>query len=312
MTTRQPEHAAPADDHSTGTSLTRRILAPRPPTPTTGTVQIGRKARQVAVSRPRPTMFGRRYALVYDVEGPRVRMGVLWFALVVGALVLGPVAVTPLYALMAGLAGYQSAVAWRRVGSGANPWLAAVGAAAIAGGAAYGVGLMGLAILVLCVLAVLVGAIEVRRHSPLFEAAGTTVQCAFFVGVAAASVALTLRLEIGAVATLVVLVAAYETGDFIVGSGASSSVEGPISGIIAMAVVCAGVAILQIPPFHGPAVFVFGGFAAVCCPLGQLAGSAILPRADAKALALRRLDSLLVLGPVWVILIGIYLQQLAT
>ena len=282
----------------------------RPPTPTSGVVSIRGKERPVATVRPRPTTFGRRYAVAYDVEGPRVRMGLLWFGLVVAALVLGPIALVPLYSVMAALAGYQSARAWRGVGSGADPWLAGLGAGAIAGSAAFGIGLVGLSVLVLCGLAVIVGAIEVGRRSPVFEAAGTTVQCALFVGFAAASVALTLRLEIGAVATLVLLVSAYEAADFVVGSGASSSIEGPIAGIVTMAVVTGVIAVLRVPPFDGAAVYVFGGFAAVCCPLGQLAGSAILPRADAKALGLRRLDSLIVLGPVWVLLIGIYLQRI--
>jgi hypothetical protein len=56
---------------------------------------------------------------------------------------------------------------------------------------------------------------------------------------------------------------------------------------------------------------VFGGFAAFCCPLGQIAASAILPSADARAPALRRLDSLLLLGPAWALLVGLLLQELA-
>ena len=298
------------DGADRGTALTRRILKPRPPLPQTGEVVIHGKTRPIAVVRPRPTLLGRRYAVVYDVEGPRARLGVVWFGFAIGALVLGPLGVAPLYGLMAGLAGYQSAKAWRLVGSGANPWVAAAGALAIGGGAVFGIGIIGLSILVLAFLAVVVSTLEVRLKSPVFEAAGTAVQCALFAGLAAAGVVLTIRLEIGAAVTLVLLVSAYEVGDFIVGSGASSSLEGPFSGIVAMAVVCGVIAILRVPPFDGTPVFVFGGFAAVCCPLGQLAASAILPRADARARALRRLDSLIVLGPLWALLTGIYLQQL--
>ena len=120
---------------------------------------------------------------------------------------------------------------------------------------------------------------------------------------------LTLRLEIGAAVTLVLLVAAYEVGDYVVGSGASSSVEGPVAGIVAIAATCLLVAVLRVPPFDGAPVFVFGGFAALGCPLGQVLGSALLPSADAHAPALRRLDSLLLLGPAWPILVGILLEQ---
>ena len=59
-----------------------------------------------------------------------------------------------------------------------------------------------------------------------------------------------------------------------------------------------------VPPFDGGAVFVFGGFAALLCPLGQVVASALLPRAGTPAPALRRLDSLLLLGPAWPFLVG--------
>jgi hypothetical protein len=58
-------------------------------------------------------------------------------------------------------------------------------------------------------------------------------------------------------------------------------------------------------------VFVFGGFAALLCPLGQIAASAVLPRAEVRAPALRRLDSLLLLGPAWPILVGLLLQEIS-
>jgi len=47
--------------------------------------------------------------------------------------------------------------------------------------------------------------------------------------------------------------------------------------------------------------------ATVCCPIGQLVGSALLPDPDSPAPALRRIDSFLVLGPLWAYLLGLYL-----
>ncbi len=44
--------------------------------------------------------------------------------------------------------------------------------------------------------------------------------------------------------------------------------------------------------------------AAVLCPLGQLLGSLVLPTAAAPASAVRRLDSLLLLAPVWAVAAG--------
>ena len=144
-------------------------------------------------------------------------------------------------------------------------------------GATWGVASMGLAIVAVTVVALGVAVVGSRVPRRLFEAAGTTLQCGLPPGVGAAGVVLTLRLEIGAAVTLVLLVAAYEVGDYLVGSGASSSIEGPIAGIVAMAAICAAIAVLRVPPFDGGAVFVFGGFAALFCPLGQVAASALLP-----------------------------------
>jgi hypothetical protein len=274
-------------------------------------VVIRGKARPVVHPSARPTLLGRRLAVSYDTSGPRVLLGVLWFALVIGALVLGPVALVPLYAAMAALAGLQTAAAWAQAGSGASPWVAATAGAAVVVGAAWGVGSMGLAIVAVTVLALAVSAVTWRAARPVLEAAGTSLLCGLPAGIGAAGVVLTLRLEIGAAVTLVLLVAAYEVGDYLVGSGASSSIEGPVAGIVAIAAMCFAVAVLRVPPFDGGAVFAFGGFAALCCPLGQVAASALLPDADVRAPALRRLDSLLLLGPTWALLVGLFMQELA-
>jgi hypothetical protein len=71
------------------------------------------------------------------------------------------------------------------------------------------------------------------------------------------------------------------------------------------------VAVLQVPPFDGEAAFTFAALAAVACPLGQLLASALLPAADAKAPALRRLDSLLLLAPVWCWTVGLFMDSVA-
>jgi hypothetical protein len=54
-----------------------------------------------------------------------------------------------------------------------------------------------------------------------------------------------------------------------------------------------------VPKFPPTAPFVLGGLAAVLAPLGPPAATRLLGDRDAKAPALRRLDSLLVVGPVW-------------
>ena len=107
------------------------------------------------------------------------------------------------------------------------------------------------------------------------------------------------RLDQGSAIALLLLVSAYETGDYLVGSGARNPYEGPAAGLSAIVVITF---IVSTTPFSalsfGEAWF-FGGVVAVGAPLGQLVASALLPAAAAPASALRRLDSLLLVAPVW-------------
>jgi hypothetical protein len=249
--------------------------------------------------------------VVYDVDGPRIRLGVLWFALLIGSIVVGPWVTALLLAGMAGVAGKQTADAWSERGSGAVWWAAAAMAAILPLAAIFGVALLGLAVLCVPLVALVAVGLDAERRGPLAEAAGTIVQSALFAGMAAAGVVLTYRFEIGAVVVLVLLVSAYEVGDFVIGSGSSNSVEGPVAGIVGIVVVTFVLQVMSVPPWHGPDIWAWGALAAVCCPLGQLAASAVLPAADARAGALRRLDSLLLLAPIWAWTVGLYLHGLA-
>jgi hypothetical protein len=276
------------------------------------TVEIRGRPRTVSRPVPGPPRLGkRRYAVVYDVDGPRIRLGVAWFALLILSISIGPWVTALLLAGMAAVAGKQTADAWHEQGSGATWWAAATLAAIIPLAAIFGVALTGLAVLCVPLVAVVVAGLDPERRGPLAEAAGTTVQSALFAGIAAAGVVLTYRFEIGAVVVLVLLVSAYEVGDYIIGSGSSNSVEGPVAGILCIVVVTFVLQVASVPPWHGPDIWAWGALAAVCCPLGQLAASAVLPAADARAGALRRLDSLLLLAPVWAWTVGLYLHGLA-
>jgi hypothetical protein len=269
------------------TKATKAKAAPRPPVPLRA-----------------PRLGPRRYAVVYEPEGPRVRLGVAWFVVLAAAVWLGPWALAAVYAGAAGWAAWQTVVAWREEGEGGDRWVAAVVAAALPVVALADTRLLGLAVLVL-VAVVLVAAYLTHGLDAMLDVAGTTAMSALFVGLAGASVVVTARLEIGAAVVLLALVSAYEMGDFLVGSGASGAAEGPIGGAIALGVTAFAVVVLQVDPFDGVDAWGWAALAAVACPLGQLAASAILPRADARAPALRRLDSLLVLGPIWAVSIGL-------
>jgi hypothetical protein len=158
---------------------------------------------------------------------------------------------------------------------------------------------------VVAVAATYVAYTDTASRRPMLAGIGDVLQCALLPGGAAAAFLLTERYEIGAVVGLLLVVSAYECGDFLVGSGSSNHLEGPAAGAIAALVMAFAVGAIGIPPFQLPEAFGFGLLAAVLCPAGQLVASAILPSAASPAPALRRIDSLLLLAPVWAWLSGL-------
>jgi hypothetical protein len=258
-------------------------------------------------SRPKRAARHRRLRVVYDVQGPRVRLGVGWFLLELVALLGGHWTVALLYAITAAIAALQTAKAWRHVRRHPHQVTAGIGAAAIGMAGAVTTGLVGVAILATVATALVIAYGERAGDSVVDTIidASYTVRCALFPGFAAACVAICARFEFGAVVGLVLIVSAYETGDYLVGSGASTPFEGPIAGITAVVVTTFAIGALDIKPFQFPEAFVFGALASVLCPAGQLVGSAVLPSNAAPASALRRLDSLLLLAPAWAFVVGL-------
>ena len=119
-------------------------------------------------------------------------------------------------------------------------------------------------------------------------------------GLAAASLVVIRHLEIGAAVSLVLLVCAYDLGDFLVGTDAGTPVEGPVAGIVAALVVAFALGVFAVPPFVVSSALVFGGLAAALFPLGQLAATELLPgrRRPGPRPCGGSTRSLLV-GPVW-------------
>lgn len=253
-----------------------------------------------------------RHSPIYDIEGPKVRLGVLW-ALVLGlALVSGPTSLAVVYAAVAAVAAMQTAEAWILFSSSnPNRYVAAAGGAALVVGARLGVASMGLAALSVAVVALIAAAATrpsngmARSPGELLADSGVTLQCALFCGLAAASPVLAGRIELGAAVVLVVLVCAYEIGDFLVGSGSSNNFEGPLAGMVTVSVITFSLTVFDqlmgIPPFDGLSLVFYGVAVGVLAPMGPICASIMLPRSDARAPALRRLDTLIVAGPVWTV-----------
>ena len=249
----------------------------------------------------------RRLAVVHDVNGPHVTLGCAWFVLAVLALVAGRFAIGLLYSLTASVAAFQAAFAWQK--SGARPHRLAAGAGALGIGicGALATPLVGIAILGFVGVSMFFSyGIAARSRGRLDPIVMTsfTIRCGLFAGFAAACVGITARYSLTGAVGLVLIVSAYEVGDYIVGSGADNPYEGPVAGAAAIVVITFAITALGLKPFVFPGSFALAALAALLCPAGQLAASLILPKVDAAASALRRIDSLLVLAPVWALAVS--------
>lgn len=259
------------------------------------------------------TAFRKRYGVVYNTQGPRIRLAVAWVVAVVVSLAFEPVrpyGLAMLYAVVAGAAALQVVDSWHEARAGVARWVAALGASTLPVLATQGVRPLGVG-LILLVGAALIVARSGDQEMGLVAAAGHTVLSAGLCGGAAAALVLLADYEIGAVIILIVYLMVYDASDYVVGSGASNGIEGPLAGALAIAAVTLLLAVTKVPPFRGADIWNFAVLAAVACPAGQVVASAMLPRADAAAPALRRLDSLLLVAPAWAGLIGLYLQRVA-
>jgi hypothetical protein len=215
---------------------------------------------------------------------------------------LGTIAVAVLFSVLAAVAAMQTVRAWADVGRKSSPivcGLAAAGVpiAALAGPIGFGAGLI-VATTVVVVSGVLGSNVLVGLRSTILPA------------LAAGSVVLTGRTDMGALVVLLILISAYETGDYLMGSEAQSIFEGPLSGIAAVMVVTFAETVFQIGPFETRAGWVFGALVAVLAPLGALLASVLAPTSESAGPALRRLDVWLVVAPVWCWMLTNYLSRI--
>ena len=253
-------------------------------------------------SRATPSLV-RRFAYLPKPDGPHARLGVVWFVLACVACALGTIAVAVLFAVVAAIAAMQTSRAWVEAGRRATPLLAGVVAAvvpvtSIVGPIGFGAGVA------VAIAIAIVGGVVLRSDLLVGLRAG------ILPAIAAGSVVLIGRADMGALVVLLVLVSAYETGDYLMGSEAGSVFEGPLSGIAAVLVVTFAEAVFQLGPFETRAGWVFGGLVAVLAPLGAPLASALAPSAESAGPALRRLDAWLVVAPVWGLMLINYLSRI--
>jgi hypothetical protein len=250
-----------------------------------------------------------RYAVPYRTDGPKITLGLVWFAGAVAAAYFVPFLLVPLVAAVAAVAGLQVGHAWRSLVD-RNITAAVAGVIAFAGvfgGLGAGITVI-LAALGFAAYGAYTTPVPTSPRGPshaeaVIHVAETYIRCAVPAGVAAASLLGLLGLEFSAFLSLVLLISSYEAGDFLIGTGSANAVEGPVAGIVALTVTASALYFVLPAPFDTNSFPVFVVLAAIAAPLGQIAGSAILPRGAAWAPALRRLDSYLIAAPIWLLML---------
>lgn len=252
-----------------------------------------------------------RWAVPYRTDGPKVTLGVIWFLAVIGSSLFGltndnprvaAVGVALISAVVAGLAGLQIGFSWFPRLPVTRTWTATVAAVMAMMGmiGPWGVPLGTL----LAVFALAAYVLIYRGHRrPALELFDVLARSAIPVGLAAASMGALVYRNPPAFVALVMLVSAYEVGDYLVGSGASNAVEGPLAGIIGLGAVAFFLFLIEPEPFSSESTMMFAVATAVSAVLGQYTASGLLPRGAAWAPALRRLDSYLIAAPLWLLLL---------
>ncbi|MEX2658402.1 MAG: hypothetical protein WD232_01800 [Acidimicrobiales bacterium] len=267
-----------------------------------------------------------------QAEGPHVRLGLVWFAVVLGAALAASIALGVVLALAAALAAAQvvrlRTPARARGGSreatgapsGLGGRLAASATslvallsdlhrltAALAAGSIALAAVAGPRTVTAAAAAALAVALVVALFTPpppgsvrgaRVARASVTVASAVAFGGAAAAVVLVRGEGVAAVVTLILLVSLYDAGDFLVGTGSSTVWEGPVAGIAAVVVVALGASLVALVPLGRGGPLVLAAVVALGAPAGPPLVSVLIGDGDTPARFARRLDAWLVVGPV--------------
>lgn len=253
-------------------------------------------------TRPKPPPL----AVVSKPTRPLGRLGVLWVVVTVVAVAPGAGTAGVWFGLCAAVAGLQTARVWRARNECPLVVLAGALAAALPVSAIWGIRPMTATVAVGVVLTLLARLFSITK-APARDV-GLTLAIGVAIGVATAAVVLLRSVDVQATYLLLAYAAAYDASAYVVGTGAASAWEGPAAGVAMLIPVTMLSAVLLVPPFPEASPLLLGLIAAVLVPCGPLAGSALLGERDASAPVLRRLDSLLVLAPIWAWIAAAFLR----
>ena len=236
-------------------------------------------------------------AVVHKSVRPHGRLGLAWATVTFGFIVAGPAYLAVWLAVAAFIAGAQTCLVWRKRGERPISLAAAAVAAGVPVAASFDVTYTA-GVVAAGVLVAFVSRLRLPTKAPSRDVALTLV-IGVAIGFAAAGPVLVRHTGISATLLLLAMICAYDAGAYLVGTGASSPWEGPAAGVAALIPITIFAEVVLVPPFAGVQPLFLGVLAAVLAPCGPVAASALLGDRSGHAPALRRLDSLLLLGPLW-------------
>ena len=259
-------------------------------------------------ARSRPS-----FAVVHDTDGPRVRWGLVWFVGTVVAAAASRPILGLLMAFAAALGADQVlrlrdadvvAATGGKVGgllSDPRRLPAMLAAASLPLAAAAGADTLAAAlpavVMVVLVQRLCTSSAQLPQANAVADAS-FSILAAVGLGLAAAGPVLAHGFGAQAAVVVLVLVCAYDAGDYLIGSGSSTWWEGPAAGVAAVGVASFALSVVPLEPVDAPAAYALGVLTAVLAPLGPPVASLLVGSGRRPARHLRRLDSLLVLGPI--------------
>ena len=273
-----------------------RLTRPQPVDPA---ASLNGDRRVVSAARREPL------TVVPDTDKPHVRLGLVWIAITILAVAGGKATLAVWMSAMAAVAAAQVTKAWMDRHERPVSYVAVAGAAALPLAAIGGLATVNILLVLVVVITMLTRVSSVTK-APSRDVA-LTLLIIVPIGLATASPVLLRHVGVAAPLALFAFAAAHDVGAYLVGTGAGNEWEGPVAGVASIICVTLFVAVL-VPSFGGGGPFLLGVVAAILAPLGPLAASIVLGDRDAKAPALRRIDSLLLLAPVWAWLAAVLLR----
>ena len=237
--------------------------------------------------------------------------GVAWFSVQAIAMWFGLWPLAVVFTVAAGLAAGQTARAWTSADEHADVPLALLIGSLAPLAAATHTAAFGALFVAGVVVSILGASVQRSADTPPLRDAGFTIQSWMPTAIASGSMIFAYRYEVGAAVWLLCLVSIYDAGHYSFGAGSDRAWGGPFAGIAGIGVVAFALVIVGVPPHDPSAAGRFAVGAAFLIPAGVALGSLVLPGPGARAGAFRRLDSLMVAGPLWAWSVGRYLSDLA-